>query len=125
MSVKLIRPRSFCHNHSRPFSDISRGWLISVSLALGCQGCSQPGCENKNLNPPRPCGFRCVSLFPNLPPTHSHICATHPSRTLISCRVIAADDHLALTAAHRVTHLSNKDFLFCFFPPPWLRFSEG
>lgn len=126
MSVKLVRPRSFCHDHSRPFSDISRGWLISVSLALGCRVCSQPLCENKNLTSPQ-----APSWIPPCVPVPE--CATHtlpplcdsPWSKLISCRVIAAHDHSGWTAAHQVTHLSNKDFLFCFFPPTWLRFSEG
>lgn len=114
MSVKLLRPRSFCHDHSRPSSDILRGWLISVSLASESWGGSQPGCENKNLNPPRPCGYRCVPVPQRATHKLPRLCDS-PFCKLISCRVIAAHDHLAWTAAHRVTHLSNKDFLFCFF----------
>lgn len=113
MSVKLLRPRSFCHDHSRPSSDILRGWLISVSLASESWGGSQPGCENKNLNPPRPCGYRCVPVPQRATHKLPRLCDS-PFCKLISCRVIAAHDHLAWTAAHRVTHLSNKDFLFCF-----------
>lgn len=70
-------PEAFVTITAEPFSDISRGWLISASLATGCRGCSWQHCENKNLKIP-PCGFRRVSLFPSVPPTHSRVCATHP-----------------------------------------------